>query len=1063
MMLGKRSHGVQQQAAQIRKIPSINTLTQQMRSHDKDHRFMAVSDLINGLKNSQSLGQVNDSIEKSLFEHLIKLLADSNGEVQQLSSKAISLLISTSSFCSDQTINMVCENLFNNLNQPQKNSDEDSPVQLDIYALAFHEIVKSLIDLRSKNVRRNNVHTALFQINTQQTPPSNIFTKISERMLTILRKRFKTLPFAVQLELVNMLTLILTQNYQEIEDFFPKIQQTIRETALVSNRPTLIKSGIACICAMITNCNDSIFNNIIEGQHNNLTANSFIIASFNLLTKITGKCPNRIADNLDKFVGFIQFHIEKLLNTGYDEVIENPSIIVNAESAIGFLESMFKFAGSKSINTGINFENVLLKMLKYDPNVFENDSDDEDISEENENSDSDEEFSDGEEEEDEDLSYQIRITACRTINALIPLHLKYIPIEATHAESVLLRNLIKRLKERDDSVKQVVLETFLNFLKWHKEFRSPDTDLMAETKIKGLTNLAKIINSGKNIKSRQSACIVAETLLKIDNNVPIEVGDNLINSCVNCLDRLNLNGVDSNSISGVKISALQALAALPNLTSKNQNSVQFIQSSIQDSFYSVSLQAIQTTESVVKTMEIIPVHFQPIVLSLQDRTSNSDVDHEVKTSAIKTFSICLTKLENADDLQAGLEKLLFLFDNELVRLNAIKSTKKVIEHCFDKIPDIPGFSDKIDLSMIAGLLRKADQGLRREVCKLLNVLLSTKNTFNGANSEIFSQQILPSLIDSLKSQPLVYICSETINLMLNRNFLDSNIVKKTVYAAIFQLFTVLTERENSKTREKVMQLYQSVSKINQKVCYNDISASPLIESNRCLIANVATAVSIDLMKNCIGDVDKFLQGFFNLILTKQDKLSISCIGEIGRLKDLSGYSQQIEQSLIKIVVNTDGSFDAEVMAYAARSFGLVIAGSNQYLNPTFELINKIQDTNKNDGQNGSQASQTSLQLLLKSLSVYINASKTGDKKTIRFSDFNKQQPNRPIRRRENSNRSLPSCPNRQLRKLQLFTSTNRKRKRTGTPGHATIHFRIQRSTRRKQQHLQAHKSFRFDP
>ena len=926
---------------------------------------MAVSDLINGLKNSQSLGQVNDSVEKSLFEHLIKLLADSNGEVQQLSSKAISLLISTSSFCSDQTINMVCENLFNNLNQPQKNTDEESPVQLDIYALAFHEIVKSLIDLRSQNIRQNNTHTALFQINTQQIPPSNIFTKITERLLTILRKRFKTLPFAVQLELVNMLTLILGQNYPEIEDFFPKIQQTVRETALVSNRPTLIKSGIACICAMITNCNDAIFNNIIEGQHSNLASRSSITASFNLLTKITGKCPNRIADNLDKFVGFIKVHIETLLNTGYDEVIENPSIILNAESAIGFLESMFKFAGSKSINTGIhiNFEDVLIKMLKYDPNVFENDSDDEDISEENE-SDSDEDFSDGGEEEDEDLSWQVRVTACRAVNALIPLHLKFIPIEETHAEQVLMKNLIKRLKERDDSVKQVVLETFLNFLKCHKELRAPGTELMAETKNKSLMNLSKIINSDKNIKSRQSACIVAKTLLKIDYEIPNEVGNILINSCVNCLNKLNVNGVDSNSISGVKIAALQVLAALPTLTSQNQNSVEFIQSSIQDSFYSVSLQAIQTTESVVKTMEIIPVHFQPIVLSLQDRTSNSDVDHEVKTSAIKTFSICLSKLENANDLQAGLEKLLFLFDNELVRLNAIKSTKKVIESCFNKIPDIPRFSDKIDLSMIAGLLRKADQGLRREVCKLLNVLLSTNNTFNGkGNSEIFSQQILPSLIESLKSQPLVYICSETINLMLNRNFLDSNIVKKTVYAAIFQLFTVLTERENSKTREKVMQLYQSVSKINQKVCYNDISASPLIESNRCLIANVATAVSIDLVKNCIGDVDKFLQGFFNLVLTKQDKLAISCIGEIGRLKDLSGYSQQIEQSLIKLVVNNDGSFDAEVMAYAARSFGLVIAGSNQYLNPTFELINKIQDTNKNDGQNSNQVSQTSLQLL----------------------------------------------------------------------------------------------------
>ena len=81
-------------------------------------------------------------------------------------------------------------------------------------------------------------------------------------------------------------------------------------------------------------------------------------------------------------------------------------------------------------------------MVKYDPNVFEEDSDDEDITED-ENEDSDDDFSD-DGEEDEDISWQIRSTACKALNSLIPLHLKFIPIEETNAEEVLIKDLVKR-------------------------------------------------------------------------------------------------------------------------------------------------------------------------------------------------------------------------------------------------------------------------------------------------------------------------------------------------------------------------------------------------------------------------------------------------------------------------------------------------------------------------------------------------------------------------------------------------------------------------------------------
>merc|ERR1711976_95021 len=163
--------------------------------------------------------------------------------------------------------------------------------------------------------------------------------------------------------------------------------------------------------------------------------------------------------------------------------------------------------------------------------------------------------------------------------------------------------------------------------------------------------------------------------------------------------------------------------------------------------------------------------------------------------------------------------------------------------------------------------------------------------------------------------------------------------------------------------------YSSVSKVNQKVCYNDVlQAKVEKEKERNFVNNCASAIAIDLIQNGIGDANEFLKGFFNLVLEKMDKLAISCIGEIGRMKDLSSLSNQIEQSLIKIILNQDEKYDSEIMSYAAKSFGLVIAGSDGFLNPTFDLINKIQS---------GVGNPASLHLLLKSLYFYINASKYG--------------------------------------------------------------------------------------
>ena len=86
-----------------------------MKSSDPDNRFMAISDLIQGINTKQSINLTENS-EIALYDMLFNLLNYSNSQVQNLTTKAIQVLVETNNFKKNSTIKKLSERLFFNIN-----------------------------------------------------------------------------------------------------------------------------------------------------------------------------------------------------------------------------------------------------------------------------------------------------------------------------------------------------------------------------------------------------------------------------------------------------------------------------------------------------------------------------------------------------------------------------------------------------------------------------------------------------------------------------------------------------------------------------------------------------------------------------------------------------------------------------------------------------------------------------------------------------------------------------------------------------------------------------------
>lgn len=130
----------------------IGSLLDKMSSSDKDFRFMATSDLMNDLQ-KESI-KLDDDTERRIVKGVLKLLEDTNGEVQNQAVKCLGPLVCK---VKEAQIEIICDTLCSNCT----NMSKDAEQLRDISSSGLKTVIASLATTNSGAT--NNISKKIMQ------------------------------------------------------------------------------------------------------------------------------------------------------------------------------------------------------------------------------------------------------------------------------------------------------------------------------------------------------------------------------------------------------------------------------------------------------------------------------------------------------------------------------------------------------------------------------------------------------------------------------------------------------------------------------------------------------------------------------------------------------------------------------------------------------------------------------------------------------------------------------------------------------------------------------------
>ena len=190
----------------------IGSLLDKMSSNDKDFRFMATSDLMNDLQ-KESI-KLDDDSERRIVKGVLRLLEDTNGEVQNQAVKCLGPLVCK---VKEPQIEIICDTLCSNCT----NMSKDAEQLRDISSSGLKTVIASLATTNSGTT-------------------NNMSKKIMQRLLTAIqqgtttannKKNTNTLDLAnggqSQLEILDIISDMLSRFGANLSSFHQELKQIL--------------------------------------------------------------------------------------------------------------------------------------------------------------------------------------------------------------------------------------------------------------------------------------------------------------------------------------------------------------------------------------------------------------------------------------------------------------------------------------------------------------------------------------------------------------------------------------------------------------------------------------------------------------------------------------------------------------------------------------------------------------------------------------------------------------------------------------------------------------------
>ncbi|KAK1323717.1 Cullin-associated NEDD8-dissociated protein 1 [Acorus calamus] len=882
----------------------INGILEKMTGKDKDYRYMATSDLLNEL-NKEGFN-VDSELEMKLSSIVLQQLEDGAGDISGLALKCLVPLVKK--LAPDRVLEMtdkLCDKLLSGKAQHR-----------DISSIALKTIIS---EISSTDVAKSVLDTLSPKLIKGITGPIN--TEVKCECLDILCDVLHKFGNLMSLQHELLLGSLLSQ--------------------LGSNQATARKKCVSCIAALASSLSDDLlakatFQVVRLLQNKGLKA-EMIRTNIQMIGALSRAVGYRFGPHLADTVPLLIDYCTNASET--DEELR--------EYSLQALES-FLLRCPRDISSYCDtILHLTLEYLNYDPNFTDSmeEDTDEGTQEEEEDDESADEYTD-----DEDASWKVRRAAAKCLTAIIvsrPEMLATLYKEACP-------KLIERFKEREENVKVDVFNTFIELLrqtgnvsKGQVEINKMSPRWLLKQEVPKIVRSLNRQLREKSIKTKVGVFSVLKELVIV---LPDSLTDH-IGSLITGIERA-LN--DKSSTSNLKIEALVFI----RLVLASHSASDFhpyikvllnpVLSAVGERYYKVTAEALRVCGELVRVIrpsfEACPLDFKPYVRPIYNailsRLANQDQDQEVKESAISCMGLVISTF--GDDLKNELHTCLpILVDrmgNEITRLTAVKA--------FAVIASSPlhiNLSCVLEqvVAELTAFLRKANRPLRQATLGTLNSLVVACGDQIGSSAyEVIIVELSTLISDSdlhMTALALELCCTmmsdgksgQNVGLTVRYKVLPqalilirSSLLQGHALLALQRFFAALVHSANT-SFDALLDSLLSTAKPSPQT--GGLAKQALYSVAQCVAVLCLAAGD----QKCGSTVEMLMSilkdgGVAN---TAKQHLSLLCLGEIGRRKDLSTHAD-----IEKIVIESFQSPFEEIKSAASYALGNIAVGNlSKYL------------------------------------------------------------------------------------------------------------------------------------
>ncbi|XP_051146886.1 cullin-associated NEDD8-dissociated protein 1 [Andrographis paniculata] len=879
---------------------TLTGILEKMTGKDKDYRYMATSDLLNEL-NKEGF-KVDTDLEAKLSNIVIQQLDDAAGDVSGLAVKCLAPLVKK---IHEQRVlemtNKLCDKLLNGKEQNR-----------DIASIALKTIVAEV---------------------PTSTVVKSVLVSVSPKLIQgITGQGMST---EIKCECLDILCDVL-QKYGNLMASDHEVLLGALLPQLNTNQASVRKKAVSCIASLASSLSDDLLAKatveVVQLLRKKSTKSDITRTNIQMIGALSRAVGYRFGPHLGDTV--------PILINYCNNASENDEEL--REYSLQALES-FLLRCPRDISPYCDqILHLTLEFLSHDPNFTDNmeeDTDSESYVEE-EDDESANEYTD-----DEDVSWKVRRAAAKCLAALIvsrPEMLSKLYDEACP-------KLIDRFKEREENVKMDVFNTFIELLRQTGNVTKGQTDfdesspryLLKQEVPKIVRSVNKQLRE-KSVKTKVGAFSVLKELVVV---LPDCLADH-IGSLIPGIEKALC---DKSSTSNLKIEALifTRLVLASHDPSVFHPYIKAISApiicAVGERYYKVTAEALRVCGELVRVVrpniEVSGFDFKPFVhpiyTAIMSRLTNQDQDQEVKECAISCMGLVVSTFGDhlGGELPTCLPVLVDRMGNEITRLTAVKAFAVISTSPLHL--DLSCVLEQV-ISELTAFLRKANRALRQATLGTLNALivgygdkigsgayevivveLSTLISDSDLHMAALALELCCTLMADKRSGPNVGLTVRNKVLPQALTLIRSSLLQGQALLALQNFFGALVNSANTSFDALLESLLSTAKPSAQS---GAVAKQALFSIAQC-VAVLCLAAGDKKCSSTVKMLTDILKSDSSTNSSKQH-LSLLCLGEIGRRKDLSAHDH-----IENIVIESFQSPFEEIKSAASYALGNIAVGN----------------------------------------------------------------------------------------------------------------------------------------